>query len=79
MLTYVDVCLRMLTYVTYAPRIARASNSKAMINALMKHFAQVLGGTYAARVGGYLSDALSLPNNLNRTLQVRMMTYADVC
>jgi hypothetical protein len=70
MLTYAYVCSRMLTYMTCAPRTARASNSKAMINALMKHFAQVLDGTYAARVGGYLSDALSLPHNLNRTLQV---------
>ena len=53
------------------PSLLLHSQAKAMLNAFTKYFASKLGGAYAARLGGYLSDALALPHNFNRTFQMR--------
>lgn len=53
------------------PSMLLHSDAKAMLNAFTKYFASKLGGAYAARLGGYLSDALALPHNFNRTFQTR--------
>jgi hypothetical protein len=42
-----------------------------MLKAWAKHFASKLGGAYAARLSGYLSDALAIAQNVNRTYQAR--------
>ena len=53
------------------PSMLLHSHARAMLNAFTKYFASKLGGAYAARLGGYLSDALALPHNFNRTFQTR--------
>jgi hypothetical protein len=50
------------------PDILRREGSKRMVQDFTRHLTQRLGG-YAARFGGYISDALSIPHNFNRTMQ----------
>ncbi len=56
------------------PSLLRHSQGKAMLKAWAKHFASKVGGAYAARLSGYLSDALAIAQNVNRTYQARRLS-----
>jgi hypothetical protein len=59
--------------VHFLPHILSQEGGKHLVPAFTRLVASRIGG-YAARFGGYITDALSLPQNFNRTMQSKRAT-----
>lgn len=63
----------MVPRVHFLPHILSQEGGKNLVPAFTRLVASRIGG-YAARFGGYITDALSLPQNFNRTMQGKRAT-----